>query len=301
MKTKKDIRETPRYQGLVALLAGLKPPPQKKALLEEFVKGTSWRINAALEASAKTEWKDADKAEILNWAAMFGRLHAVETLARRFGFQKDAAEAPAPVQAAYRTALLHGHYRTARALAAFGARPDALAVETPAAKEEPQPLPAVTDEQLKKTPFTVNFETQHLPVLKDAWGVPDIDPALKAALGGVKKTAEGLDLALANGHHIQWNANISGTEFIGNKDRNPDFNTDDARAVVAASKSRGWNAINVHGDARQKESLWLEAQRQGVQVANFSPAEDSEARRIWAREQSARAAKPQGKGPGLAA
>lgn len=189
--------------------------------------------------------------------------------------------------------------------------------ETPVAKTEDKPKaedapkaedkPAkLTDEDLKGTQFETNFNTVFLPAIKSAWDVPAIDPALKEALGlsgSVTKTDKGLDLTLANGHRIQWLQDLDGGEFIGNahKSENPEFDASDARAVVAASKSRGWKAINVHGDQQQRESMWLEAQRQGLKVANFSPEADSEVRKQWEKEQAARIAAqktPKGNRPG---
>lgn len=188
------------------------------------------------------------------------------------------------------------------------------AVEAPVAKTEDKPKkPAVeekpaklTDEDLKGTKFETDFNTVFLPAIKSAWDVPAIDPALKEALGlsgSVTKTDKGLDLTLANGHRIQWLQDLDGGEFIGNahKSENPEFDASDARAVVAASKSRGWKAINVHGDQQQRENMWLEAQRQGLKVANFSPEADSEVRKQWEKEQAARIAAqntPKGNRPG---
>jgi len=150
----------------------------------------------------------------------------------------------------------------------------------------------LTDEALRNSKFFVDFNTKHLPVLNEIWGVGDVDPALKHALGEtgeIRKHKNGLLFDLPNGHTIEWHANLGGAEFIGMPRKSSTFDSTDAHAVVAASKSRGWQAITVYGTVEQKEMLWLEAQRQGIKVSNFEPREGSPILDKWREEAQAKA------------
>lgn len=148
--------------------------------------------------------------------------------------------------------------------------------------------PAVTDEQLKGTKFETDFSGAHLALLQGAWKVSDITPQLKDVLQGVEKKDSALSLLLKNGRAVEWNANDNGgTGFIGRHDRSEPFQISDARAVIAAAASSGLKTVDVHGDKFQQEKLWLEAQRQGLAVANFTPDADSIAAQVWNAELAA--------------
>lgn len=153
--------------------------------------------------------------------------------------------------------------------------------------------PAVTDEQLKGTKFETNFSGAHLALLQDTWHVSDITPQLKDVLKGVEKKDSALSLLLKNGREVEWNANdAGGTGFIGRHDRSAPFEMAEARAVIAAAASSGLKSIDVHGDDDQKGKLWIEAQRQGLTVANFTPAEGSIAAWVWKQETAPKAKPP---------
>lgn len=376
---KKDMKDTLRYKHMVARLQNLLPHQKEAALLQEISKGLQWRIDAAIEAVEKKpdDWQLIDTAGVLKQAAMFGRLGTVEKLCDLFGYPAGTPVAPQPIDVAFQTAVLHGRFRTADALALRGAgmhpvsngsplppllqavlqeqtrsidylvkkgadknflaylavganslkslqhlvekrgadvnysTPSgdtpldmAARVNNPVLKQylldhgakAPQLLEkpvALSSVALKATAFETNFETAYLPIILKAWQVPVISSELKDALSAVAKTDAGLDFTLKNGRKMEWAQNKSGTEFIGRAKRSSAFDTSDARAMVAASKSRGWSEINVHGDDTQRQKLWLEAKRQGLSVANYVPANDSEAAKIWAAE------KPANKPPGL--
>lgn len=378
---KKDMKDTLRYKHMVARLQNLLPHQKEAALLQEISKGLQWRIDAAIEAVEKKsdDWQLIDTAGVLKQAAMFGRLATVEKLCDLFGYPVGTPVAPQPIDVAFQTAVLHGRFRTADALALRGAgmhpvsngsplppllqavlqeqtrsidylvkkgadknflaylavgansmkslrhlvekrgadvnytTPSgdtpldmAARVNNPVLKQylldhgakAPQLLEkpvALSSDALKATAFETNFETAYLPIILKAWQVPVISRELKDALSAVAKTDAGLDFTLKNGRKMEWAENKSGTEFIGRAKRSSAFDTSDARAMVAASKSRGWREINVHGDDIQRQKLWLEAKRQGLNVANYVPAHDSDAAKIWAVEQSAK--KPQGLRP----
>lgn len=145
---------------------------------------------------------------------------------------------------------------------------------------------------LRNSKFFTDFNTKHLPVLNEIWGVGDVDPALKQALGEsgeIRKHKNGLLFDLPNGHTIEWHANLGGAEFIGMPLKSAKFDESDAHAVVATSKSRGWQAITLYGNVEQKEMMWLEAQRQGVAVNNFTPREGSPVLEKWRQEAQSRA------------
>lgn len=378
---KKDMKDKLRYKHMVARLQNLLPHQKEAALLQEISKGLQWRIDAAIEAVEKKpdDWQLIDTAGVLKHAAMFGRLATVEKLCDMFGYPAGTPVAPQPIDVAFQTAVLHGRFRTADALALRGAgmhpvsngsplppllqavlqeqtrsidylvkkgadknflaylavganamkslqhlvekrgadvnytTPSgdtpldmAARVNNPVLKQylldhgakAPQLLEkpvALSSEALKATAFETNFETAYLPIILKAWQVPVISRELKDALSAVAKTDAGLDFTLKNGRKMEWAENKSGTEFIGRAKRSSAFDTSDARAMVAASKSRGWREINVHGDDTQRQKLWLEAKRQGLNVANYAPANDSDAAKIWAVEQSTK--KPQGPRP----
>lgn len=428
-KTAREMKDTLRYQHMVARLKGLKPYKKAASLMQEIAKGRQWRIDAALEAIAPEDWQQIDVTAVMKQAAMFGRLQTVEKISDTVGFEKGAKEPSTPVQEAFHIAVQHGNYKTADALFERGASPKYLTsngtlpglvtaidendirkvnylvkrglpggfvafaatarnnlkvvehlvskqgvdpnyvlpngdtllnaakrvgstaieqyliskgatspIEMPAAKpepvakpvdapvvvapvvppvkepvktvtepvvevkepvktpvvvpvEQPKPVPAVTDKMLKGTKFETNLPLDSQIILSETWKIPGISTEFKDVLRAVKKTEAGLDFALANGRHIEWNrAKEGATEFIGRHDGKADFDTTDAKATVAGAISRGWTAINVHGDPRQQEAMWLEARRQGIKVANFEPAEGSGVKKIWAEELEARRA-----------
>lgn len=183
--------------------------------------------------------------------------------------------------------------------------PDTVAADAAKSAVNPQPFkpadmdaeaPPSEETDYKSSPdysaFLANFRAKNLPVLNDMWGVPDVNDEFKEAIGNsgsIKKSKYGLDFNLPNGHKIEWHAQLGGSEFIGMSRQTDKFDADDAHATVAASIARGWQAINVHGTVAQKEMLWLEAQRQGIEVTNFQPTMDSDVRRQWEQEAMERA------------
>lgn len=123
------------------------------------------------------------------------------------------------------------------------------------------------------------------------WNIGEITDTLKEALedGEVRANRKhGLDFVRPNGHKIEWHENMGGAEFIGMTRKTKNFDLDDAKIVVAASKSRGWKAISVHGSPEQRDMMWLEAQRQGIEVANHTPSPNSEYLKKWKEEQAAK-------------
>lgn len=124
--------------------------------------------------------------------------------------------------------------------------------------------------------------------MNNEWGTPDVDDEMKKAIGEKGKIRKnnkyGLDFVLNNGQKIEWHQNLGGSEFIGMTSRTKDFDLTTAHAVIATSKTRGWKTVHVHGDKDQKDMLWLEAMRQGLEVANHQPTMDSKYRAMWEKE-----------------
>lgn len=154
--------------------------------------------------------------------------------------------------------------------------------------EESAPVNGDSQPMMSDEEMVSRFNAKHMPLINEIWGVPQVDDQLMEALGqsgDIRKSKFGLEFTLPNGHRLEWHQNLGGAEFIGMSKRTANFDMDDAHATIAASKSRGWNAINVHGSKEEKEMLWLEAQRQGLEVTNFIPMADSDVRRQWEQEQ----------------
>ena len=136
--------------------------------------------------------------------------------------------------------------------------------------------------------FVPSISKSKMQVINEAWGLPDIDIALKQALenASVKKKGDGLVIGLPNGHKIQWDPNMPGTngEFIGIVGYRPNLDELDSKTIIAAAKSRGKESVNLHGSRSNKEKLWLEAMRQDVKVTNFQPMPDSKVYQQWMKE-----------------
>ena len=143
-------------------------------------------------------------------------------------------------------------------------------INAPVAQEE-----ADADEPIKDTRYRSVFAGKSMAVINEVWGMGEVSDELKETLGlsgKVKKNDKyGLDFHLPNGHVIEWHANLGGAEFIGMRKRTSKFDEEDAHAVAVTAKSRGWTAINVHGNQKQKEIMWLHAKMNGLEVANFEP------------------------------
>lgn len=120
----KAPQDTLRYKNMVANLKSRPAHVKEAALLKEIAKGSQWRIDAVLESITKAgEWADISHAQILNHAAMFGRLATVKSICGTLQYKKNILSAPAGVIDAFHTAVLHGHYRVADYMHALGAKP----------------------------------------------------------------------------------------------------------------------------------------------------------------------------------
>lgn len=135
MTALKDMKKTLRYKHMIARLSTLPPYKKEAQLKKEIVGGKQWRIDAAIEAiNAKQEdWNYVNTTEVMKLAASFGRLQTLVKICDIMEWNPGARVAQGGVQAAFHVASLHGHYRTADAMAKRGAGPMYEAKGTPAA------------------------------------------------------------------------------------------------------------------------------------------------------------------------
>ncbi len=85
----------------------------------------------------------------------------------------------------------------------------------------------------------------------------------------------------SSGSHVCWQ-NIMDAQgnqhaFIGLKKGCKKLTQSDAAEIISQAKKHGWTDIDLHGNQKQKELLWAEAQRQGLNVTNFQPLPGSTA------------------------
>lgn len=318
MAAARDMKDTLRYKHMVARLKGLPAYKKEAALLQEIAAGKQWRIDAAIEAVAPDDWKLFDITNIFKNAAIHARLQTVEKIADTLGLSHGETPLQIAFDVAarngnYKTAqalfergasasvfgeatekaVAEGDVRKLNFLLKTGAEAKTLhgmavlkggtkaaahlETKLPAA-QQPLPQPA----EVVKVP--AKFETDldiagYELVFVNEWKVPAIAPELKDALKSASKSSQGIEFTLNNGHKFGWSEQAEGREFIGTRDQKQDFDGFDARAIVAASRTRGWTSIRVHGTDEQKEALWLEAQRQKIDVIGYEPPEGSEVRK----------------------
>jgi hypothetical protein len=127
--------------------------------------------------------------------------------------------------------------------------------------------------------------------LNERWEIRSIDPTLEEELTDAqskkdRRYGDVVEMILKNGHTVGCYDNFAGQgyQFIGvaGKKAEP-LDDDDARAIVAAAKSKGWEKIKLHGTKEDKDRLWLEAMRQGV-ATNYTPTEGSPVLAKWEKE-----------------
>jgi len=310
MPAARDMKDTLRYKHMVARLAGLPAYKKEAALLQEIAAGKQWRIDAALEAVSADDWKLFDVTNIFKNAAIHARLQTVEKIADTLGLSKGETPLQVAFDVAarngnYKTAqalfergasasvfgeatekaVVEGDVRKINFLLKTGAEAKVLhgkALLGGNAKaaahletklpvvEQPLPQPATVVKVPEKFETDLDIAGYELVFLNE-WKVPAIAPELKDALKVASKSSQGIEFTLNNGHKFGWSELVEGREFIGTRDQKQDFDSFDARAIVAASRTRGWTSIRVHGTDAQKEALWLEAQRQNMKVVGYEP------------------------------
>ncbi|MEZ0261851.1 MAG: LPD7 domain-containing protein [Alphaproteobacteria bacterium] len=317
MAAARDMKDTLRYKHMVTRLRDLPAHKKEAALLQEIAAGKQWRIDAALEAVSPADWKLFDITNIFKNAAIHARLQTVEKIADTLGLSKGETPLQVAFDVAarngnYKTAqalfergasasvfgeatekaVAEGDVRKLNFLLKTGAEAKTLhgkavlggnakaaahlETKLPAPEQPlPQPATVVKAPEQFKTDLDINVDI----VFLNEWQVPAIAPELKDALKAASKSSQGIEFTLNNGHKFGWSEQTEGREFIGTRDQKQEFDGFDARAIVAASRSRGWTSIRVHGTDEQKEALWLEAQRQKIDVIGYEPPEGSDVRK----------------------
>lgn len=152
------------------------------------------------------------------------------------------------------------------------------------------PAPGEDEEEIRDT-------KKMRALLNDKWGLQWPDPVLHNIMqkGSVTKGIGGIVFELESGSTIKWHENLLGQgEFVGKTGFFIKISEEEAQATVAIAKNRGWTKLNVYGNREQKEMFWLEAKKQGLEVANFQPMADSEVVQKWAQHQQSLADKTLG-------
>jgi hypothetical protein len=114
---------------------------------------------------------------------------------------------------------------------------------------------------------------------------PHLSEMLRSAQLRLTKDQSGLLIDMPqNEHSLRCGKLQDGTEFIGLNSKKMIVDEHDAKVMIGLAKARGWKNINVQGNDKEKELLWLEAMRQGLGVANYVPDPNSEAAKAWLAE-----------------
>lgn len=154
-----------------------------------------------------------------------------------------------------------------------------------------QAEPEVEQTAPKQSIFVGGLQRKDIDTLHNVWNSPNIDPNLEETMregGEIKKTRSGLNFKLDNGHKIVWTPNHTmrgqkiPQEFIGISKHKGGIDDKDAKAIVALAKMRGWKSIELHGTLKEKDNMWLEAQRQGLPVKGYEPSAEMKAK--WEAE-----------------
>ena len=151
--------------------------------------------------------------------------------------------------------------------------------KAPSQKEEPQ-----ADPQLDSKFISNSAAAQ----LKSHFNIKNLDPHLEEMLKDAKlrKNPNGsMEIQLDNDHQI-FAGQIKNKDVIG---VSSGYQVDEkaAKAMVGLAKSRGWDTVycTLTSSLREKENMWLECQRQGVKMGNFTPEPGSAIEQKWQDEQ----------------
>lgn len=165
--------------------------------------------------------------------------------------------------------------------------PTASSAETPAQAEADPAL----EKKVKGMTFPQcpRFENDLLPVLQKKFGddfkyTKQLAEVLENAeiSHRIKKKRKGsmeiTDIALGDGSKISFIPEYQGSsEFIG-KSGLGKFTSETAKAAIALAVSKGWTKVAVLGATEYKDMMWLEAQRQGLEVVKYRPDPKSQ---VW--------------------
>ncbi|TAL28074.1 MAG: hypothetical protein EPN97_15385 [Alphaproteobacteria bacterium] len=146
---------------------------------------------------------------------------------------------------------------------------------------QPPPADAEGDQELPPN--------QVAESLRVALGLKALDPHLSEMLRTAQlrltKDQTGLLIDMPqNEHSLHCGKMKDGTEFIGMLNKKMIVDEHDAKVMIGLAKARGWKNINVQGTDAERDRLWLEAQRQGLNVTNYVPDPNSEVAKAWLAE-----------------
>jgi hypothetical protein len=100
--------------------------------------------------------------------------------------------------------------------------------------------------------------------------------------GRVRKDKDGVVIDLPGGSHIHSHVK-DGHAVI--EPENGKVDAQSAKTMISLAKSHGWKDIEVTGKPEEKALLWLEAQRQGLEVKNYEPP--AALKQQWEKERAA--------------
>lgn len=85
----------------------------------------------------------------------------------------------------------------------------------------------------------------------------------------VRDSDNGFKIKVKKGGKVEWalveqEGNVPAHEAI--RGRKHGFNDNDAATMVALAKMHGWKSIEVHGTQKQKDKIWLAAQRLNIEM-----------------------------------
>lgn len=151
-----------------------------------------------------------------------------------------------------------------------------------------KPLPPQQEEPQADSRFVAN---PTMAAMKDQLGMKTIDPHLQEMLAAARiqktkdKERDGFMIGLDKDHAI-FAGSINGKDVIGTTDGKK-VDAVSAKAMVAMAKSRGWKTVycTLMSEQSEKEALWLESKRQGLEMGNFAPKPDSDVAKQWLEEQ----------------
>lgn len=150
------------------------------------------------------------------------------------------------------------------------------------------------DAMLANTPHAASNK-QLINTLNHAWGVGTVDPVAQELVADAYEfrtvfsilSKKPILFKTIDGQDILW-CQSSRFDYIGLPSRSHTVNETSAKVMMSLAKSKGWGSVVVNGKQSERELLWLEAQRQGLQVDNFTPTADSKVLQQWREEQEAR-------------
>jgi hypothetical protein len=150
---------------------------------------------------------------------------------------------------------------------------------------------APSQEDTKKSPtkFMADPPKDETAVgqLKELWNVKSMDPHLEEMLkdAKAKKTPKGLMIQLDKEGHEIFAGKIGSQDVIGVPSGHQ-VDPKTAETMVAMAKQKGWDKVycTLTSTQKEKDNLWIECQRQGLKMGNYTPDKDSDIVKKWEDE-----------------